>query len=195
MNPTEKSDLGSSETSRPSVKMRVSSLKTRLFVYSALFVTRRPKQTRRSLTGDTTKARSSPANRLMRSDHFRGCTYYNFSFSSCFSLPAFIRMKSLWVMNEAVCFPAAVLHYPAIVCVIRARARPELKPCQVAVMRRRVQVRVSKVKVQGGVCFRTRCKPRLIFPPPSLAIYITHVFYCTTFFSFTTSLSCCNLSQ
>lgn len=144
MNPTEKSDLGSSQTNTPGGKMWVSSLKTRLFVYSALFVTRR------SLTGDTTKARSSPANRLMRSDNVRACTHCNFSFSRCFSLPAFIRMKSLWVMNEAVCSPAAVLHYPAIVCVIRARARPKLKPCQVAVMRRRVQVRVSKVKVQGS---------------------------------------------
>ncbi len=118
--------------------------KPHLLVSSALFVTWR------SLTGDTTKPRSSPANSLMRSDHFRGCTHCSFSFSRCVSLPAFIRMKSSWVMNEAVCSPAAVLHYPATVCVIRARARPKLKPCQVAVMKRRVQVRVSKVKVQGS---------------------------------------------
>lgn len=64
------------------------------------------------------------ANRLIRSNNFRGCAYYNSLVSRLFSFPAFIRMKALWVMNEAVCFPAAVLHYQAIVCVIRARSHP-----------------------------------------------------------------------
>lgn len=107
----------------------------------ALFVNLRPKKPRGSSTGDTTtQKRSFPAIAgWCTLTISRGCVYVCF-FSKCFSLHAFIRIKALWVMNEAVCFPPAVLHYRAIVCVIRARAQPKLKPCQVVVMRPRVQV-------------------------------------------------------
>lgn len=155
---------------------------SRIWFSSALSVTRRPKQTLGSSTGDATRKSSFPANRLTRSDNFKRMHLVRFFNSEPFS-HSLIRMWVLWVMNESVCFSPAVLHYRAIVCVIRARAQPKLKPCQVAVMRRRVQVqRVCVCDVgecASGPSVVLYSKPRLIFPPPSRAIYITHVFYCT----------------